>query len=110
MKWQDRPRSSNIEDIRNYNQFELFLFESKNELAAIGRDLVDTITGPFRGDGQYMVVPTNYQSSYVPTPVSDAQMAAFREARGLPTPEGAMTPQARQASLQQSMSQPRKPK
>lgn len=110
MKWQDRPRSSNIEDIRNYNQFELFLFDSKNELAGIGRDLVSAITGPFRGDDQYMVVPTNYQSSYTPTPVSDAQMAAFREARGLPAPEGGMTPQARQIALHESMSQPRNPK
>lgn len=113
MKWQDRPRSENIQDIRNYNQFEMFLFDSQNEVKGIGNDLVEAITGPFRGEREYMVVPTNYSSDLRANPSTDERLRVWREQNGVNPPElggGLVNPiQRRMESLNTQMSQPRKP-
>lgn len=123
MKWQDRPRSENIQDIRNYNQFEMFLFDSQNELSGIGSDLFEAVTGPFRGEREYMVVPTNYNSDIRTNPVTDERLRVWREQNGVNPPElggGLVSPLQRnmdslrswreQKDLTTQMSQPRKPR
>lgn len=110
MKWQGRPKSDNIVDIRNSNQFELFLHDSGNELSGIGRDLVDTITGPF-SQKEYIVFPTNHQSSYTPSPGTEAQLRDWQIRNNIPVPEiqraETAVIQSRMERLQTQMSQPR---
>lgn len=79
MKTQGRPQSSNIIDARNYNQFQTFILEQQSELAWIGQDLMNAVTAPFGGPG-YLVLPTNYKSTYVP-PVNNQPMGQMTQPR-----------------------------
>lgn len=78
MKTQGRPQSTNVVDATNFNQVEMFALSAGSELAGIGTDLKNTLTGPFGGPG-YLVLPTNYKSSYTPNPVTDQRMAAWKQ-------------------------------
>lgn len=111
MKWQGRPQSNNITDIRNSNQFELFLHDAGSELSLIGQDLVDAITGPF-SQKEYIVFPTNHRSSYVPNPAVEAQLSAWRAENNIPTPRGAQTDPNDYLSrgFPNQMTRPRNPK
>lgn len=76
MKTQGRPQSENIVDLRNYNQFQMFVHNTGVGFAGLTSAIVDDITGPFAKNKEPLVLPTNYRSSYTPPPADYGRMTS----------------------------------